>query len=82
MVTGRPVPRAVPEATREQGRWARQSPAISRVVLVIGGSLGARTLNTAAADAWAETDPGFTVVNVTGSRDFAMIARRATPHSA
>jgi UDP-N-acetylglucosamine--N-acetylmuramyl-(pentapeptide) pyrophosphoryl-undecaprenol N-acetylglucosamine transferase len=80
LVTGRPVPRAVLEATREQGLLELGIAGDRRVVLVIGGSLGARTLNTAAADAWAETDPGFTVVNVTGSRDFAMIARRATPH--
>ena len=80
VVTGRPVPRAVLDATREQGRMELGLVGDRQVVLVIGGSLGARTLNTAAADTWAEADPGFTVINVTGSRDFAMIARRATPH--
>ena len=68
------------EATREQGRTELGLADDRKVVLVIGGSLGALSLNTAAADAWSESDPGFTVVNITGSRDFAMIARRATPH--
>ena len=80
VVTGRPVPRAVLDATREQGRMELGLVGDRQVVLVIGGSLGARTLNTAAADAWAEADPGFTVVNVPAARDFALIARRATPH--
>ena len=80
LVTGRPVPRAVLDATREQGRTELGLSDDRKVVLVIGGSLGALSLNTAAADAWSESDPGFTVLNITGSRDFAMIARRATPH--
>ncbi len=80
VITGRPVPRAVLEATREQGLMELGIPGDRKVVLVIGGSLGARTLNVTAADAWAAEDPGFTVVNVTGARDFAMIAGRATPH--
>ena len=80
LVTGRPVPRAVLDATREQGPHRAGASDDRKVVLVIGGSLGALSLNTAAADAWSESDPGFTVLNITGSRDFAMIARRATPH--
>ena len=40
-VTGRPVPRAVLDATREQGRREFDLPADRRVVLVFGGSLGA-----------------------------------------
>ncbi len=80
VLTGRPVPRAVLEATREQGLMELGIAGDRKVVLVIGGSLGARTLNVTAADAWAADDPGFTVVNVTGARDFALIAQRATPH--
>ena len=79
VLTGRPIPRAVLDATREQGRAELGVPDDRQLVLVIGGSLGARTLNTAAADAWSQDDPGFTVINVTGSRDFSMIARRASP---
>ncbi len=80
VLTGRPIPRAVLDATREQGRAELGVPDDRKLVLVIGGSLGARTLNTAAADAWSQDDPGFTVINVTGARDFSMIARRASPH--
>jgi UDP-N-acetylglucosamine--N-acetylmuramyl-(pentapeptide) pyrophosphoryl-undecaprenol N-acetylglucosamine transferase len=80
IVTGRPVPRAVLDADRAQSRAELSVPDDRPLVLVIGGSLGARTLNNAAADAWAQDDPGFTVINVTGSRDFGAIARRASPH--
>ena len=47
---------------------------------MIGGSLGARSINLAAADAWAADDPGFTVVNLTGSRDYPMMPERASAH--
>jgi UDP-N-acetylglucosamine--N-acetylmuramyl-(pentapeptide) pyrophosphoryl-undecaprenol N-acetylglucosamine transferase len=80
LVTGRPVPRAVLDASREEGRSELGLAAADVIVLVIGGSLGAKSINRAAADAWADADPGFVVVNVTGSRDFAQIARRAAPH--
>jgi UDP-N-acetylglucosamine--N-acetylmuramyl-(pentapeptide) pyrophosphoryl-undecaprenol N-acetylglucosamine transferase len=80
VVTGRPVPRAVLEATREEGRLELGIPEDRKVVLVVSGSLGAHSVNTAAADAWAGADPGFTVVNVTGPRDFPAMAKRAAPH--
>lgn len=80
VVTGRPVPKSVLDATREQGRAEFGLPADRQVVLVMGGSLGANSLNMAAVEAWAETDPGFTVVNVTGSHDFPLLARRASSH--
>jgi UDP-N-acetylglucosamine--N-acetylmuramyl-(pentapeptide) pyrophosphoryl-undecaprenol N-acetylglucosamine transferase len=67
-------------ATRAGGRTELAIPADRQVVLVMGGSLGARSINLAAADAWAAEDPGFTVVNVTGSRDYPMISERASPH--
>ena len=34
----------------------------------------------AAAAAWAASDPGFTVVNITGEREFALYSGRAAPH--
>src|SRR5207249_9370607 len=43
-VTGRPVPRAVLEASAEEGRREFELPADRRVVLVVGGSLGATTV--------------------------------------
>jgi UDP-N-acetylglucosamine--N-acetylmuramyl-(pentapeptide) pyrophosphoryl-undecaprenol N-acetylglucosamine transferase len=80
LVTGRPVPRSVLEATREQGRRELDLPPDRQVVLVFGGSLGARSVNFAAAEAWAAHDPGFAVVHVTGERDFPALAGRAAPH--
>ncbi|MGN6379336.1 MAG: UDP-N-acetylglucosamine--N-acetylmuramyl-(pentapeptide) pyrophosphoryl-undecaprenol N-acetylglucosamine transferase [Gaiellales bacterium] len=81
VVTGRPVPRSVLDATREQGRSEFGLPADDRhVVVVMGGSLGANSLNMAAVEAWADNDPGFTVVNITGAHDFPRLAKRATPH--
>ena len=50
------------------------------MVLVFGGSLGATTLNRAATAAWAADDPGFTVVHITGEREFGLSAPRAAPH--
>jgi UDP-N-acetylglucosamine--N-acetylmuramyl-(pentapeptide) pyrophosphoryl-undecaprenol N-acetylglucosamine transferase len=79
-VTGRPVPRAVLDATSEQGRREFDLPPGRRVVLVFGGSLGATTLNRATSAAWASDDPGFTVVHITGEREFGFSAPRAAPH--
>jgi UDP-N-acetylglucosamine--N-acetylmuramyl-(pentapeptide) pyrophosphoryl-undecaprenol N-acetylglucosamine transferase len=79
-VTGRPVPRAVLDATREGGRREFDLSADRQVVLVFGGSLGATTLNRAATAAWAADDPGFTVVHITGEREFALAATRAAAH--
>jgi UDP-N-acetylglucosamine--N-acetylmuramyl-(pentapeptide) pyrophosphoryl-undecaprenol N-acetylglucosamine transferase len=63
VVTGRPLPAASDGAHGTELRSDRP------MVLVFGGSLGARTLNEAAAGAWAAEDPGFDVVHVTGPRD-------------
>jgi UDP-N-acetylglucosamine--N-acetylmuramyl-(pentapeptide) pyrophosphoryl-undecaprenol N-acetylglucosamine transferase len=79
-LTGRPVPRAVLDATAEQGRSEFDLPSGRPVVLVFGGSLGATTLNRAATAAWAADDPGFTVVHITGEREFATASARAAPH--
>jgi UDP-N-acetylglucosamine--N-acetylmuramyl-(pentapeptide) pyrophosphoryl-undecaprenol N-acetylglucosamine transferase len=79
-LTGRPVPRSVLDATAEQGRREFDLPAGRRVVLVFGGSLGATTLNRAATAAWAADDPGFTVVHITGEREFALSSGRAAAH--
>ncbi len=79
-LTGRPVPRVVLEATAEQGRSEFDLPSDRPVVLVFGGSLGATTLNRAATAAWAADDPGFTVVHITGEREFATVSGRAAAH--
>jgi UDP-N-acetylglucosamine--N-acetylmuramyl-(pentapeptide) pyrophosphoryl-undecaprenol N-acetylglucosamine transferase len=79
-VTGRPIPQAVLEATAEEGRREFDLPAERRVVLVFGGSLGSTTINRAATAAWAADDPGFTVVHITGEREFAQSSARAAAH--
>jgi UDP-N-acetylglucosamine--N-acetylmuramyl-(pentapeptide) pyrophosphoryl-undecaprenol N-acetylglucosamine transferase len=63
VVTGRPLP--VPP----DGDHDTPLDSTRPLVLVFGGSLGARTLNEAAAGAWAADDPGYDVVLVTGPRD-------------
>ncbi len=80
LLTGRPVPQAVLEATAEDGRREFELPAGRPVVLVFGGSLGSTTINRAATAAWAADDPGFTVVHITGEREFAPSSARAAPH--
>jgi UDP-N-acetylglucosamine--N-acetylmuramyl-(pentapeptide) pyrophosphoryl-undecaprenol N-acetylglucosamine transferase len=80
LLTGRPVPRSVLDATAEEGRREFDLPAGRRVVLVFGGSLGSTTINRATTAAWAADDPGFTVVHITGEREFALSSGRAAPH--
>lgn len=64
-VTGRPVARAVVEATRTSGRRAFGIPPDATVVLVVGGSQGARTLNVAAVEAFGDGAP-LRVIHVAG----------------
>ncbi|MDI9469373.1 MAG: UDP-N-acetylglucosamine--N-acetylmuramyl-(pentapeptide) pyrophosphoryl-undecaprenol N-acetylglucosamine transferase [Bacillota bacterium] len=54
-VTGNPVPALYRELTREAARRRLGFGPEERIVLVTGGSLGARTLNRIALD-WLETD--------------------------
>jgi UDP-N-acetylglucosamine--N-acetylmuramyl-(pentapeptide) pyrophosphoryl-undecaprenol N-acetylglucosamine transferase len=72
-VTGRPVP-----ATGPDGATARHGFGIGpeeTCVLVFGGSLGARSINLAAVEAFA--DAPFRVIHVCGRRDHAELAARA-----
>lgn len=65
LVTGRPVARAVVDATRTAGRRAFGIAPDATVVLVVGGSQGARTLNIAATEAFGTTPP-VEIIHVTG----------------
>jgi UDP-N-acetylglucosamine--N-acetylmuramyl-(pentapeptide) pyrophosphoryl-undecaprenol N-acetylglucosamine transferase len=67
LVTGRPVSRAVVTATRTSGRRALGIPPEATVVLVAGGSQGARTLNLAAVEAFGDGPP-FELIHVAGPR--------------
>jgi UDP-N-acetylglucosamine--N-acetylmuramyl-(pentapeptide) pyrophosphoryl-undecaprenol N-acetylglucosamine transferase len=67
LVTGRAVPPA--DTDREAARASFGFAPDELVVLVFGGSLGARSINEAAVDAFK--DAPFRVLHVAGRRDFA-----------
>lgn len=78
LVTGRPVP--VPATDRSAARARFGLAEADRVVLVFGGSLGARSINDAALAAWGGADPGFRVLHAAGERDLeALRARLGDP---
>jgi UDP-N-acetylglucosamine--N-acetylmuramyl-(pentapeptide) pyrophosphoryl-undecaprenol N-acetylglucosamine transferase len=89
LVTGRPVPKAVLEGDRAAARRRFGIAADARCLLVFGGSQGARSINLAAIEAFAEKPdavvPGmrgqqrshdFHVVHIAGTRDFEELERR------
>jgi UDP-N-acetylglucosamine--N-acetylmuramyl-(pentapeptide) pyrophosphoryl-undecaprenol N-acetylglucosamine transferase len=65
MVTGRPVGLEVLRATRTSGRRAFGIDPNATVVLVAGGSQGARSLNLAAIEAFGDAPP-FELIHVAG----------------
>ncbi len=96
LVTGRPVPKAVLEADRAEARERFGIATDARCLLVFGGSQGARSINLAAIEAFAEGPnavvPGmrgevrvrdFHVLHIAGKRDFAELEQRlaAAPHN-
>jgi UDP-N-acetylglucosamine--N-acetylmuramyl-(pentapeptide) pyrophosphoryl-undecaprenol N-acetylglucosamine transferase len=68
-VVGRPVPPGTGSADRAAARERFGLPADEPVVLVFGGSLGARTINLAALDAFGSGAPG-AVLHASGRRDY------------
>ena len=81
LVTGRPVGTAVTQATRTAGRRAFGIPPELTVLLVVGGSQGARTLNTAAVEAFGDDAP-VDVIHVAGPGQLDETARLLAQHSA
>jgi UDP-N-acetylglucosamine--N-acetylmuramyl-(pentapeptide) pyrophosphoryl-undecaprenol N-acetylglucosamine transferase len=77
LVTGRPVPSAVLAADRGAARERFGIAPEARTLLVAGGSQGARSINFAAVEAFAER-PGreFDVIHLSGRRDFDELAER------
>jgi len=73
---GRPIPAASQPHPRGEARAALGLAPDARVVLVFGGSLGARLLNDVALDAWAESGPA--VIHLCGERDYAELNGRVT----
>jgi UDP-N-acetylglucosamine--N-acetylmuramyl-(pentapeptide) pyrophosphoryl-undecaprenol N-acetylglucosamine transferase len=80
LVTGRPVPAAVLAADRAAARARFAIDPEARAVLVMGGSQGARSLNFAAVEAFAEVGDaagrGFDVIQLAGRRDFPELSAR------
>jgi UDP-N-acetylglucosamine--N-acetylmuramyl-(pentapeptide) pyrophosphoryl-undecaprenol N-acetylglucosamine transferase len=75
LLTGRPVPAAIVEADRDAARARFGIAAEDRCVLIFGGSLGALTINRAAAEAFGgDGDRGFHVLHIAGKRDYPEIA--------
>jgi UDP-N-acetylglucosamine--N-acetylmuramyl-(pentapeptide) pyrophosphoryl-undecaprenol N-acetylglucosamine transferase len=73
-VTGRPIParsRAVP---REAARKLFGLPAAGPVLVVFGGSQGARSLNELAVESFGQSGPA--VLHLSGERDFERLAGR------
>jgi UDP-N-acetylglucosamine--N-acetylmuramyl-(pentapeptide) pyrophosphoryl-undecaprenol N-acetylglucosamine transferase len=75
-VVGRPIPAASRPVERAEARKRLGLPTDGRVVLVFGGSLGARLLNDTALDAWAEQGPA--VVHLCGARDYPELLGRVS----
>ncbi len=73
---GRPIPAGSRPVEREEARSRLGLAVDARVVLVFGGSLGARLLNDLALDAWAESGPS--VIHLCGERDYSELEGRVT----
>jgi UDP-N-acetylglucosamine--N-acetylmuramyl-(pentapeptide) pyrophosphoryl-undecaprenol N-acetylglucosamine transferase len=84
LVTGRPVPRAVLEADPAQARRRFGIPESADCVTVVGGSLGALSINEAAFEAFSNPEWGFPhdavgrpwVLHVAGHRDYPELRSR------
>jgi UDP-N-acetylglucosamine--N-acetylmuramyl-(pentapeptide) pyrophosphoryl-undecaprenol N-acetylglucosamine transferase len=80
VVTGRPVSDAVRSATREVGRAAFNLSQDATVVLIAGGSQGARTLNTAAVGAFGDGPP-FELLHVAGPAQVDGVREELATHT-
>lgn len=80
LLTGRPVPAAIGHADRAAARDRYGIQPGDRCLLIFGGSLGALTINEAAAGAFEPGGPGvdraFHVLHIAGERDYAELAPR------
>jgi UDP-N-acetylglucosamine--N-acetylmuramyl-(pentapeptide) pyrophosphoryl-undecaprenol N-acetylglucosamine transferase len=72
LVTGRPVPRATADRAAARARFGLREG--ETCVLVFGGSLGARTINDAAVEAFRATP--FRVLHAAGTRDYESLLQR------
>jgi UDP-N-acetylglucosamine--N-acetylmuramyl-(pentapeptide) pyrophosphoryl-undecaprenol N-acetylglucosamine transferase len=74
VAVGRPVPGRSRPPARAEARRRLGLPLDGQVVLVFGGSLGARVLNELAVDDWGEAGPA--VLHISGERDYAALRGR------
>ncbi len=77
-VTGRPVPPGTGRADRTAARRRFGLDPDEHCLLVFGGSLGARSLNEAAVEAFGADAP-CAVLHVSGRRDYATLQARVDP---
>jgi UDP-N-acetylglucosamine--N-acetylmuramyl-(pentapeptide) pyrophosphoryl-undecaprenol N-acetylglucosamine transferase len=84
VVTGRPIPRAVIEAKATEARRRFGIPEPADCLTVVGGSLGALSINLTAFEAFAGPESGLPhdhvgqpwVLHVAGRRDYGELRRR------
>jgi UDP-N-acetylglucosamine--N-acetylmuramyl-(pentapeptide) pyrophosphoryl-undecaprenol N-acetylglucosamine transferase len=74
-VTGRAIPAGTGDADRAAARERFGLPAEGPCLLVFGGSIGARTINEAALDAFGAEAP-CAILHASGRRDFEALRRR------
>jgi UDP-N-acetylglucosamine--N-acetylmuramyl-(pentapeptide) pyrophosphoryl-undecaprenol N-acetylglucosamine transferase len=74
-VVGRPVPRGTGVVDRVQARRRFGLPEEGQCLLIFGGSLGARTINLAAVEAFGSGAP-CAVLHASGRRDYEEVKRR------
>jgi UDP-N-acetylglucosamine--N-acetylmuramyl-(pentapeptide) pyrophosphoryl-undecaprenol N-acetylglucosamine transferase len=73
-VTGRPIPARSQATSQAVGRRTFELPDVGPVLLVVGGSLGARLLNELAIDAFGAAGPA--VLHLCGNRDYDELRRK------
>jgi UDP-N-acetylglucosamine--N-acetylmuramyl-(pentapeptide) pyrophosphoryl-undecaprenol N-acetylglucosamine transferase len=73
-VTGRPIPARSQATSQAVGRRLFGLPEVGPVLLVVGGSLGARLLNELAIDAFGAAGPA--VLHLCGTRDYEELRRK------
>jgi UDP-N-acetylglucosamine--N-acetylmuramyl-(pentapeptide) pyrophosphoryl-undecaprenol N-acetylglucosamine transferase len=75
-VTGRPIPARSRPAPQAEGRRVFGLPEVGPVLLVFGGSLGARLLNEVAIEAFGPAGPA--VLHLLGTRDYDELRGKVT----
>jgi len=75
VVSGRPLPAGTGRADRAQARRRFEIPEDGHCLLVFGGSLGARTINRAALEAFGAAAP-CAVLHASGRRDYDQLRAR------